>query len=59
MQVCNIFSLFMLLAVCCDRGWPVRAYEGLYPPAKTVFADEKKEGMILREEGQTTIFCFR
>jgi glucose-1-phosphate adenylyltransferase len=23
-----------------DRNWPIRTYEGQYPPAKTVFADE-------------------
>jgi glucose-1-phosphate adenylyltransferase len=23
-----------------DRDWPIRTYEGQYPPAKTVFADE-------------------
>lgn len=25
-----------------DRSWPIRTYEGQYPPAKTVFADEEK-----------------
>jgi len=24
-----------------DRNWPIRTYEGQYPPAKTVFADEE------------------
>ena len=23
-----------------DRNWPIRTYEGQYPPAKTIFADE-------------------
>ncbi len=25
-----------------DENWPIRTYEGQYPPAKTVFADEDK-----------------
>jgi glucose-1-phosphate adenylyltransferase len=25
-----------------ERKWPIRTYEGQYPPAKTVFADEEK-----------------
>ncbi|OPY65966.1 MAG: Glucose-1-phosphate adenylyltransferase [Syntrophorhabdus sp. PtaU1.Bin050] len=25
-----------------DKSWPIRTYEGQYPPAKTVFADEEK-----------------
>jgi len=25
-----------------DKKWPIRTYEGQYPPAKTVFADEDK-----------------
>ncbi|MCS7280391.1 MAG: glucose-1-phosphate adenylyltransferase [Desulfobacterota bacterium] len=25
-----------------DKTWPIRTYEGQYPPAKTVFADEEK-----------------
>jgi glucose-1-phosphate adenylyltransferase len=25
-----------------DRSWPIRTYEGQYPPAKTVFADEER-----------------
>lgn len=24
-----------------DRDWPIRTYEGQYPPAKTIFADEE------------------
>jgi len=34
-SVSPIFNLY-------DKKWPVRTYEGQYPPAKTVFADEKK-----------------
>ena len=30
-----IFNLY-------DKSWPIRTYEGQYPPAKTVFADEDK-----------------
>lgn len=33
--VSPIFNLY-------DRNWPIRTYEGQYPPAKTVFADEEK-----------------
>ncbi len=25
-----------------DPNWPIRTYQGQYPPAKTIFADEKK-----------------
>jgi len=32
-SVSPIFNLY-------DRNWPIRTYEGQYPPAKTVFADE-------------------
>jgi glucose-1-phosphate adenylyltransferase len=34
-SVSPIFNLY-------DRNWPYRTYEGQYPPAKTVFADEEK-----------------
>jgi glucose-1-phosphate adenylyltransferase len=34
-SVSPIFNLY-------DRNWPIRTYEGQYPPAKTVFADEDK-----------------
>ena len=34
-SVSPIFNLY-------DRNWPIRTYEGQYPPAKTVFADEEK-----------------
>jgi glucose-1-phosphate adenylyltransferase len=34
-SVSPVFSLY-------DRSWPIRTYEGQYPPAKTVFADEDK-----------------
>jgi glucose-1-phosphate adenylyltransferase len=27
-----------------DRGWPIRTYQGQYPPAKTVFAQEYSGG---------------
>ncbi len=33
--VSPIFNLY-------DKNWPIRTYEGQYPPAKTVFADEQK-----------------
>jgi glucose-1-phosphate adenylyltransferase len=34
-SVSPIFNLY-------DRNWPIRTYEGQYPPAKTVFADEER-----------------
>lgn len=34
-SVSPIFNLY-------DQNWPIRTYEGQYPPAKTVFADEEK-----------------
>jgi len=34
-SVSPVFNLY-------DRNWPIRTYEGQYPPAKTVFADEDK-----------------
>ncbi len=34
-SVSPIFNLY-------DKKWPIRTYEGQYPPAKTVFADEDK-----------------
>ncbi|HBE45223.1 MAG TPA: glucose-1-phosphate adenylyltransferase [Deltaproteobacteria bacterium] len=34
-SVSPIFNLY-------DKAWPIRTYEGQYPPAKTVFADEDK-----------------
>ena len=34
-SVSPVFNLY-------DRSWPIRTYEGQYPPAKTVFADEDK-----------------
>lgn len=34
-SVSPVFNLY-------DRNWPIRTYEGQYPPAKTVFADEEK-----------------
>jgi len=34
-SVSPIFNLY-------DKSWPIRTYEGQYPPAKTVFADEDK-----------------
>lgn len=34
-SVSPVFNLY-------DRDWPIRTYEGQYPPAKTVFADEDK-----------------
>jgi glucose-1-phosphate adenylyltransferase len=34
-SVSPIFNLY-------DKNWPIRTYEGQYPPAKTVFADEDK-----------------
>lgn len=34
-SVSPIFNLY-------DKKWPIRTYEGQYPPAKTVFADEEK-----------------
>jgi glucose-1-phosphate adenylyltransferase len=34
-SVSPIFNLY-------DKKWPIRTYEGQYPPAKTVFADEAK-----------------
>jgi glucose-1-phosphate adenylyltransferase len=34
-SVSPVFNLY-------DRNWPIRTYEGQYPPAKTVFADEGK-----------------
>jgi glucose-1-phosphate adenylyltransferase len=34
-SVSPIFNLY-------DKNWPIRTYEGQYPPAKTVFADEEK-----------------
>jgi len=34
-SVSPIFNLY-------DKEWPIRTYEGQYPPAKTVFADEDK-----------------
>lgn len=34
-SVSPIFNLY-------DKNWPYRTYEGQYPPAKTVFADELK-----------------
>jgi glucose-1-phosphate adenylyltransferase len=33
--VSPVFNLY-------NRNWPIRTYEGQYPPAKTVFADEDK-----------------
>ena len=33
-SVSPIFNLY-------DKNWPIRTYEGQYPPAKTVFADEE------------------
>jgi glucose-1-phosphate adenylyltransferase len=33
--VSPVFNLY-------ERKWPIRTYEGQYPPAKTVFADEEK-----------------
>lgn len=34
-SVSPVFNLY-------DRKWPIRTYEGQYPPAKTVFADEER-----------------
>ncbi len=34
-SVSPVFNLY-------DRNWPIRTYEGQYPPAKTVFADEER-----------------
>jgi glucose-1-phosphate adenylyltransferase len=34
-SVSPIFNMY-------DKKWPIRTYEGQYPPAKTVFADEEK-----------------
>jgi glucose-1-phosphate adenylyltransferase len=34
-SVSPVFNLY-------DTNWPIRTYEGQYPPAKTVFADEDK-----------------
>lgn len=34
-SVSPVFNLY-------DKNWPIRTYEGQYPPAKTVFADEDK-----------------
>jgi glucose-1-phosphate adenylyltransferase len=34
-SVSPVFNLY-------ERKWPIRTYEGQYPPAKTVFADEEK-----------------
>jgi len=34
-SVSPVFNLY-------DKKWPIRTYEGQYPPAKTVFADEDK-----------------
>jgi glucose-1-phosphate adenylyltransferase len=34
-SVSPIFNLY-------DKNWPIRTYEGQYPPAKTVFADEER-----------------
>lgn len=34
-SVSPVFNLY-------DKDWPIRTYEGQYPPAKTVFADEDK-----------------
>ncbi len=34
-SVSPVFNLY-------DKKWPIRTYEGQYPPAKTVFADEAK-----------------
>jgi glucose-1-phosphate adenylyltransferase len=34
-SVSPVFNLY-------NRNWPIRTYEGQYPPAKTVFADEDK-----------------
>jgi len=41
-SVSPVFNLY-------DRNWPIRTYEGQYPPAKTVFADEERgrAGMAL------------
>lgn len=29
-----------------DKGWPIRTYQGQYPPAKTVFAEEYAGGRL-------------
>jgi glucose-1-phosphate adenylyltransferase len=34
-SVSPVFNLY-------DKNWPIRTYEGQYPPAKTVFANEEK-----------------
>ncbi|MHB8110403.1 MAG: glucose-1-phosphate adenylyltransferase [Syntrophorhabdaceae bacterium] len=38
MDLASIFPEFNLY----DPKWPIRTYQGQYPPAKTVFADEKR-----------------
>ncbi|HQP50655.1 MAG TPA: hypothetical protein PLA06_00595, partial [Syntrophorhabdaceae bacterium] len=38
MDLASVSPIFNL----CDKKWPIRTYEGQYPPAKTVFADEDK-----------------
>jgi glucose-1-phosphate adenylyltransferase len=38
MDLASVNPIFNLY----DKAWPIRTYEGQYPPAKTVFADEDK-----------------
>jgi len=38
MDLASVNPIFNLY----DKSWPIRTYEGQYPPAKTVFADEDK-----------------
>jgi glucose-1-phosphate adenylyltransferase len=37
MDLASVSPMFNLY----DRNWPIRTYQGQYPPAKTVFADEE------------------
>ena len=38
-QVDPVFNLY-------DRGWPIRTYEGQFPPVKTVFAGDEVAGRV-------------
>jgi glucose-1-phosphate adenylyltransferase len=40
MDLCDVDPVFNLY----DQSWPMRTYLDPYPPAKTIFADEKKGG---------------
>ncbi len=45
MELCGVTPAFNLY----DESWPLRTYQGQYPPAKTVFAyfDQNRAGMAL------------